>query len=120
MLLRGEAVMLTKRDLEFYILKAELCKAFSDARRLIIVDELRKGQKSVGDLVRILSIPQGAVSRHLAVLRERGLVDFRKEGTSVFYSLADPRICEACDIINQIITTRIEKSRRLVERPAST
>jgi len=110
----------TKRDLEFYRMKAELCKAFSDSKRLIIMDELRKGQKSVGDLVRILAIPQGAVSRHLAVMRERGLVDYRREGTSVYYSLADPRICEACDIVNQIITTRIERSKRLVERPAGT
>lgn len=112
--------MPTKRDLEFYRMKAELCKAFSDSKRLIIMDELRKGQKSVGDLVRILAIPQGAVSRHLAVMRERGLVDYRREGTSVYYSLADPRICEACDIVNQIITTRIERSKRLVERPAGT
>ena len=109
--------MLTKRELESYKLLAELSKAFADPKRLIIIAELRKGQKSVGDLVRILAIPQAAVSRHLAVLRERGIVDARREGTNVFYSLADPMICEACDIIQRIVMTRIEKNHRLVERP---
>jgi ArsR family transcriptional regulator len=109
--------MMTKRDMELYKLLAELCKAFSDPKRLIIIAELRKGQKSVSDLVRILTTPQAVVSRHLAVLRERGIVDARREGINVFYSLSDPRVCQVCDIIQQILVTRIENSHRLVERP---
>ncbi len=109
--------MMTKRDMELYKLLAELCKAFSDPKRLIIIAELRKGQKSVSDLVRILTIPQAVVSRHLGVLRERGIVDARREGTNVFYSLSDPRVCEACDIIQHILMTGIEKRHRLVEKP---
>ena len=109
--------MLTKRDMELNKLQAELCKAFSDPKRLIIIAELRKGQKSVSDLVRIMATPQAVVSRHLAVLRERGIVDARREGINVFYSLADPRVCEACDIIHHILMSRIEKRSRLMEKP---
>jgi ArsR family transcriptional regulator len=109
--------MMTKRDMELYKLLAELCKAFSDPKRLIIIAELRKGQKSVSDLVRIMTTPQAVVSRHLAILRERGIVDARREGVNVFYSLSDPRVCQACDIIQQILVTRIENSHRLVEKP---
>jgi ArsR family transcriptional regulator len=109
---------LTKRELELYKLQADLCKAFSDPKRLLIISELRKGQKSVGDLVRILAAPQAAVSRHLAVLRERGIVDARREGNNVFYSISDPRVCDACDIVYQILMARIEKSQRLIEKGA--
>jgi DNA-binding transcriptional ArsR family regulator len=108
--------MLTKRDWELYKLKAELSSAFADSKRLVILDELRKGQKAVGDLVRILAIPQGAVSRHLAILRERGLVDSRREGTNVFYSLSDPRVCDTIDRIDQLVMAKLEKSKRLVEK----
>lgn len=108
--------MLTKRELELYKLKADICKAFSDPKRLIIIEELRKGQKSVGDLVRLLAIPQAAVSRHLAILREKGIVDSRREGTNVFYSLADARICEACDLVQLILLAKLEKNHRLIER----
>lgn len=111
--------MLTKRELELCQLEAEVCKAFSDPKRLVILGELRRGQKSVSELVRILEIPQAAVSRHLAVLRERGLVCARREGPSVIYSLSDPRICEALDTLRDILFSRIEKSNRLVVRPAS-
>jgi DNA-binding transcriptional ArsR family regulator len=111
--------MITKRDIELNRLQADLCKAFSDPKRLVIIAELRKGQKSVGDLVRILATPQAVVSRHLGVLRERGVVDARREGTNIFYSLSDPRVCEACDIIQQILLTHIEKNHRLVEKPAN-
>jgi ArsR family transcriptional regulator len=109
--------MMTKRDMELYKLLAELCKAFSDPKRLIIIAELRKGQKAVSDLVRIMVTPQTVVSRHLAVLRERGIVDARREGANIYYSLSDPRVCEACDIIQQILMTRIEQHHRLVEKP---
>jgi len=106
--------MTTKRELETYRLLAELCRAFGDPKRLIMISELRKGQKSVGDLVRITALPQAVVSRHLAVLRERGIVDARREGTSVFYSLSDPRVCDACDIVQEILMARIERRHRLV------
>ena len=106
----------TKRDLELCELKAQMHKAFSDPKRLIIIEELRKGQKSVGDLTRILAIPQAAVSRALAVLRERGIVDARRESTNVFYTLVDPRICDVVDTVHHLLLARIEKSRRLVEK----
>jgi DNA-binding transcriptional ArsR family regulator len=109
--------MFTKRELELYKLLADSYKAFSDPKRLIIINELRKGQKSVGDLVRILAIPQAVVSRHLAVLRERGIVNARREGLNVFYSLSDPLVCEACDVVLRIVASRIEKHKRLVDWP---
>ena len=112
--------MLTKRELELFRLLADSYKAFSDPNRLIIINELRKGQKSVGDLVRILATPQAAVSRHLGVLRERGIVNARREGSNVYYSLSDPLICEACDVIQRIVAARIEKHTRLVDWPIST
>jgi len=108
--------MPTKRDLELYELKAGMHKAFADPKRLIIIEELRKGQKSVGDLTRILAIPQAAISRHLAVLRERGVVSSRRESTNVFYTLVDPRICDIVDTMHSLLLSRIEKSRRLVEK----
>ncbi|MDD5288310.1 MAG: metalloregulator ArsR/SmtB family transcription factor [Dehalococcoidales bacterium] len=108
--------MIAKRDMELYKFKAAICKSFADPKRLVIIEELREGQKSVSDLIRILAIPQAAVSRHLAVLREKGIVDFRRQGTSVFYSLTDPRICEACDLVHSILLTRLEKNHKLIEK----
>ena len=103
-------------NLELYKLKAELCKTFSDPTRLIIINELRGGEKLVGYLAQTLQIPQAVVSRHLALLRNRGVVAVRREGTNVYYSLSDPKIVEACDLIHQVLLNHLEKNRELAER----
>ena len=103
-------------NLELYKLKAELCKTFSDPTRLIIINELRGGEKLVGYLTQTLQIPQAVVSRHLALLRNRGVVTARREGTNVYYSLSDPKTVEACDLIHQVLLNHLEKNRALAER----
>lgn len=107
---------MSEHNLELYKLKAELCKTFSDPKRLIIISELRSGEKSVSDLSRVLEINQAVVSRQLAILREKGVVTPRREGTNVYYSLTDPKIGEACDLVHKVLLNQIEKNRELSER----
>ena len=104
-----------QRNLELYSLKADLCKTFADPKRLIIIDELRSGERTVGDLARILEIPQAVVSRHLAILRNRGVTKSRRQGTNVYYGLSDRKIGEACDLVHQIVLNRIKKNKELAE-----
>ena len=63
-------------------------RAFSDRTRLRILHLLVDGEVCVGDLVEILQLPQPTVSRHLAYLRKAQLVEVRKDGLWVYYSLA--------------------------------
>jgi len=107
---------LARHNLELYALKAELCKTFADPKRLIIIDELRQGETTVGELARILEFPQAVVSRHMAILRDKGVVQYRREGTSVYYSLSDPKIGDACNMVHQVLLDQIEKNRELAER----
>ena len=104
-----------KHNIELFKRKAHLCKAFADPKRLIIIDELRHGEKTVGELALALEIPQAVTSRHLAILRERGVVKFRRENNNVFYQLSNPRICEACDIVHQVLLEEMEKNKAAVE-----
>ena len=107
---------MVRHNLELYSLKAELCKTFADAKRLIIIDELRAGETTVGELARVLEFPQAVVSRNLAILRDKGVVQFRKEGTSVYYSLSDPKIGDACEMVHEILMDQMEKNKQLAER----
>ncbi|MBN1367342.1 MAG: winged helix-turn-helix transcriptional regulator [Dehalococcoidales bacterium] len=104
---------MAKHNLDFYRLKASLCKTFADPRRLIIIEELRNGEKTVSDLMEALAIPQAAISRHLALLRERGVVQTRRAGMNIFYRLTSPKICEACDIVHDILLQQIENDHVL-------
>jgi DNA-binding transcriptional ArsR family regulator len=108
--------MAEKFNLELYKLQAELCKTFSDPRRLIIISALRSGEKSVGELVELLQCPQAAVSRHLAILRHRNIVIARREGVNIYYSLTTPRIVDACDIVREILKEQAARSRAVADR----
>lgn len=108
--------MTIKYNLELYKLKAELCKTFADPTRLIIISELRSGEKTVGTLREKIGISQPVVSRHLAVLREKGIVRARREGLNVIYSLTDPKITEACDMVHNILLTRIALNKDFAEK----
>jgi DNA-binding transcriptional ArsR family regulator len=108
--------MAMAHDSELYKLKAELCKTFSDPKRLAIINELRYGEKLVSELARILKVPHAVASRHLALLRSRGVVRPRREGTNVYYSLTDSKIAEACDLIHQVLLNHLAQNRDLAER----
>jgi DNA-binding transcriptional ArsR family regulator len=108
--------MTVKYNLELFKMKAKLCKTFSDPMRLMIIQELREGEKPVGNLQSVLGIPQATVSRHLAILREKGVVSTRREGSNIYYRLTNPRVCEACDIIHQILIQQIESGRELAQK----
>ena len=104
---------------QIYKLQSDICKALSDPTRLVILDELYNGEKSVGELVSSLGLRQANVSQHLTLLRERGLVTYRREGTTIYYSLTIPKIMEACDIIHQVLAERLEQGRILAEEARS-
>ena len=107
-----------KYNIELYRLKAELCKTFSDPKRLMIINELRGGEKSVGNLAAVLKIPQAVVSRNLAILRHRGIVKTRREGVNIYYSLSDAKIGEACDLVHKILLEQVAKNREIADKIA--
>lgn len=73
-------------------IKAKFFKGFSDPTRLAILETLRAGSRTVGDIVATTGLGQSNVSNHLACLRGCGLVASEKRGRYVHYELSDPRI----------------------------
>jgi ArsR family transcriptional regulator, virulence genes transcriptional regulator len=100
-------------NMDLFKLKAEISKAFSDPKRLIIITELRDGEKTVGELVKAMGISQAVISRQLAILRSSGVVIPRRAGNNIFYSLSDQRICEACDIVHEVLMDRLARNREM-------
>ncbi len=108
--------MSERYNVELYRMKAEICKTFADPTRLMIINEVRSGEKSVSDLQNALSVPQPLISRHLSLLRERGIVKTRRAGTNVFYSISDTKILEACDIVHNVLLNQMAKNKEFAER----
>lgn len=95
--------------------KAELFKALSHPTRLRILDALRDGELTVGDLQERLSAEQSTVSQHLAALRSKDLVKSRREGTSVWYAVSDPEIWQLLDIARDIYERQLKNTNAMFE-----
>ena len=105
--------MINDHAAQLFKLQADICKTLADSTRLMILNELKKGEQSVGQLTGNLGLPQSNVSRHLSVLRERAVVATRREGTTVYYSLADPKIAEACELVRQVLEGQLMQNQKL-------
>ena len=81
---------------------AVIARALADPKRLCVLETLADGERSVSDLSRDVGCQIPNMSQHLAVLRSAGLVSARREGSTVFYSLADTRVLEAYRMIQAL------------------
>jgi ArsR family transcriptional regulator, virulence genes transcriptional regulator len=81
---------------------AAIAKALADAKRLCVVERLADGERSVSDLSRDVGCQVPNMSQHLAVLRSAGIVTTRREGSTVFYRLADPQVLEVYRLLQQV------------------
>ena len=97
-------------------LEAELCFALADPNRILILYALDEGARNVTDLGTMLGISQPTTSRHLKILRERGLVRTERRGVIIEYSLNDRRIIQALDILRSVLRDRLMARARCGQR----
>jgi DNA-binding transcriptional ArsR family regulator len=99
-------------------LEADFCFALSDPTRIFILYALNERPLNVTELTTELGIPQPTTSRHLKVLRERGLVFTERQGTVITYHLADNRITQAMDLLRAAMRDRLTQQANLVNEVA--
>jgi ArsR family transcriptional regulator len=102
-------------DDQLYELHAQICQALANPTRLKLVDCFRNGEKRVVELSDELGIPHATVSRHLAIMRQLGVVITRRDGQSVYYSLSSPKITTAYDTMHKFAMEYLEKSAKLLK-----
>lgn len=91
---------------------AAFLKAVANANRLMILCEIKNGERSVSALETVVPLAQSALSQHLAKLRAEGLVKTRREAQTIYYSLADDRIARLIDTLNELFCSKGKKARR--------
>jgi ArsR family transcriptional regulator len=96
-------------------LHAEICAGLADPNRILILYALSQGPRNVTELYSELNMPQPLVSRHLKVLRERGMVTTERHGTVIQYALADDRLIQALDLLRAVMRDGLTKRAELVE-----
>lgn len=103
-----------KIDMTIYNLQANISKTLANPIRLAILHILRDGEKSVNELTDILGISQSNLSQHLALMRQVDIVKTRKQGTTIFYSVTNPKINQACDMVREVLIDQLRQRQELV------
>jgi ArsR family transcriptional regulator len=90
-------------ELQLWEMQADICQTLANPKRLQILNLLKAGEMSVGAMVKALGVAKANLSQHLGVMRQKGILVARREGTAIYYRLATPHISEACKIMRQVL-----------------
>lgn len=104
-----------KRDGIVFKIKADFLKALAHPARLQVIEYLKGGEASVGKLVQMLGIEQSSLSRHLAILRDLGVLEARQEKTNVYYALQDHDIFKVLRPIAELLRKKLRRSGKILE-----
>lgn len=96
-------------NLKAYEARAAVIKAMAHPSRLLIIDELRKQDRCVGELTEMIGSDTSTVSKHLSILKNSGIVTDSKKGTTVYYTLLCPCILDFIGCIEDVIESNANK-----------
>lgn len=99
----AEELAAARADVDLLRLHAEYCKVVANEHRLAILYALAEKERSVGDLAHELGLTLANVSQHLRVMKARGLVSSRRDGRTIFYSVANAKLVTACHLIREAL-----------------
>ena len=96
--------------------RAQIMKALAHPARLLIVDELAKQQRCVNDLTAIIGADMSTVSRHLSVLKNAGIIQDKRQGAQVYYSLSIPCVMDFFACAEKVLESRLKKQLNVIQK----
>ena len=97
-----------------YRVKAEFFRTLGHPVRVRILELLRDGELTVGELQHQLELDSSGTSQHLGALRKQGVLESRRDGTSVHYRVKDPRTFQLLEVARQILSAHLEETTALL------
>jgi ArsR family transcriptional regulator len=101
---------------EIYVFHAEFCKTFANPKRIEILDLLREGEMTVTAIQKKIGETKAYTSVLLSVMRMKKIVKARKDGTNVYYSIANEKIAHACGSMQEVLAQLMMRTSAV--RPA--
>lgn len=97
-------------------LHANVCSGLADPNRILIIYNLADGPHNVNEIASNVDLPQPTVSRHLKILRERGIVRSERDGQTINYQLTDKRIVQALDLLRATLADMLNDQAALARQ----
>jgi len=84
-------------------MQADICQTLANPKRLQVINLLKEQELSVGAMVKVMGVAKANLSQHLSLMRQKGILATRREGTTIYYRLAIPYITAACAIMREVL-----------------
>jgi ArsR family transcriptional regulator, virulence genes transcriptional regulator len=97
-------------------LQADVCKIFANDKRLEIINLLKDKEMSNGDIMRETGLSKVNISQHMNILKSKGVIVSRREGQQLFYSIANPKIIQACNLMREVLVEQHLAREKAVSR----
>jgi DNA-binding transcriptional ArsR family regulator len=103
-----------------YQVKAEFFRTLGHPARIRVLEVLKGGERPVSELIPEVGIESSHLSQQLGVMRRAGIIQSRKVGANVYYSVGDPQLFELLEVAKRIITSSLAESQLLLEQMEAT
>ncbi len=97
-------------------LQADVCKIFANDKRLEIINLLKDREMSNSELMQKTGLSKVNISQHMNVLKSKGVVIVRKEGIQLYYSIANPKIIQACNLMREVLVEQLMEKEKMASR----
>src|SRR4030066_2466680 len=95
-------------------LHADVCKVFSNAKRLEILNTLRDKELTASELIEKIGLSKANLSQHMSILKSKGVVVSRREGVNIYYRISSPKIIQACDLMREVLLEHLQEKGKMV------
>ena len=99
---------------KIFELHADVCKVFSNAKRLEILNTLRDKEMTASELIEKIGLSKANLSQHMSILRSKGVVLTRREGVNIYYRISSPKISQACDLMREVLLEQFQEKGKMV------
>ena len=99
---------------KIYELHADICKIFSNSKRLEIINTLKDKELSAGELIETIGLSKANLSQHMSVLRSKGVILTRRDGVNIYYRIANPKILQACHLMREVLLEQFQEKGKFV------
>jgi ArsR family transcriptional regulator len=101
---------------KLYDIHADICKTLGNAKRIEILNALQNRELSVSELVDILEISPANVSQHLAVMRQKGILTARREGSNIYYKVSNNKVIKACNLMREVLLEQLDEGKKIARK----
>jgi len=99
---------------KIFELHADVCKVFSNSKRLEILNTLRDRELTASELIEKIGLSKANLSQHMSILKSKGVVLSRREGVNIYYRISNAKIIHACDLMREVLLEQLQEKGRMV------